>query len=62
MQTYLIQTLPDTGTLIRKWRPEAIIKPERFFFFMLGLMKSGKVWENVIGQRVWPGYSKLGET
>lgn len=53
MQTYLIQTLPDTGTLIRKWRPEAIIKPERFFFFfMLGLMKSGKVWENVIGQRV----------
>lgn len=33
MQTYLIQTLPATGTLIRKWRPEAIIKPELFFFF-----------------------------
>ena len=42
--------LCDRGDFIRKLRPEEVIKPEHFL--MLGLMKSGKLWENVIGQRV----------
>ena len=41
----------DKGDFIRKWRCKEVIKPEHFL--MLGLMKSGKLWENVTGQRVW---------
>lgn len=45
--TNLFRLYMTQKTFIRKWRHTDVVKPDHFF--TLGLMKSRKSWENVIG-------------
>lgn len=46
----------NMGAFTRKWRPKGTVK---LSVFIGGLMRSGKLYKNVIGQRGWANCDKL---